>query len=82
MKRKRNKKEFKCSCCGETEVVFLTLEYSKRDGAEHRKKHLTSAGQLADLRRRGWPKDGSYTILCFNCNSAFWERGICPHQKT
>jgi hypothetical protein len=69
-----------CICCGEKEIAFLTLEHANRDGAAHRKLFHTSSGQLADLRKRGWPK-GEYTILCFNCNRATWELGICPHKK-
>lgn len=28
----------KCSCCGETEVCFLTIEHLENDGMAHRKK--------------------------------------------
>lgn len=70
----------KCTCCGEAEPVFLTLEHVQRDGRKHRELVGTSHQVLADLRRRGWPS-GLYTILCFNCNRARWTLGVCPHQE-
>lgn len=70
-----------CACCGEREEAFLTLEHKNRDGHAHRKEvGHTSSQVINDLKKRGWPKD-NYEILCFNCNRAQWERGICPHRK-
>jgi hypothetical protein len=65
----------RCSCCGETETAFLTLEHLNGDGAAHRREVHDA---VADLRRRGWPK-GEHTVLCMNCN---WARrvGRCPHE--
>lgn len=69
-----------CACCGEAEPVFLTLEHKQRDGKQHRLAvGNTSQSVLADLRRRGWPKD-NYEILCFNCNRGAWALGTCPHR--
>lgn len=67
-----------CSCCGETEPEFLTLEHINRDGAAHREK----VGQwvYGDLKRRGWPNDG-YTLLCWNCNCATKDGKLCPHVR-
>ena len=71
-----------CTCCGEAERGFLTLEHLNGSGKAHRKqcggKYILR--MLADLRRRGWPKDG-YTILCFNCNCAKSRFGSCPHKQ-
>ena len=70
-----------CACCGETEKAFLTLEHKNRDGKAHRDAvGHTVVQQLVDLRKRGWPKD-NYEILCFNCNRATWELGLCPHRQ-
>lgn len=68
-----------CACCAEAEYAFLTLEHKRRDGKQHRSSVGTSTQVLADLKRRGWPKD-NYELLCFNCNRASWEQGICPHR--
>ncbi len=72
-----------CSCCGESELAFLSLEHLNGDGKAHRLQfgeRGNNDGVVRDLKRRGWPKDG-YTILCFNCNMGkAVNGGICPHQ--
>ena len=67
----------KCTCCGEKEIKFLTIEHEAKDGKEHRKQ--TNGHYYVDLIKRGFPK--GYTVLCFNCNCAKGFYGICPHQK-
>lgn len=69
----------KCSCCGETEPRFLTLEHTRRDGAQHRKAVGGFFQVYTDLKRRGWPTDG-YTLLCWNCNCATRYGEPCPHR--
>lgn len=84
--RRRLRQEFiaayggRCGCCGEREHAFLTVEHKRRDGKEHRARVGTSTQILADLKRRGWPKR-DYELLCFNCNRASWELGVCPHRQ-
>jgi hypothetical protein len=68
-----------CSCCGEDEIRFLTLEHLNRDGKIHREKVGGSTGVYYDLRKRGYPKDG-YTILCANCNFSESLGTPCPHK--
>lgn len=68
-----------CACCHENESAFLTLEHKNRDGAAHRKQFSTSTSILRFLKRNAWPKD-DYELLCFNCNRASWENGVCPHR--
>lgn len=71
-----------CSCCGESESAFLSLEHLNGDGAEHRASLGGASKVWADLKKRGWPKDG-YTVLCFNCNlGKRCNGGICPHQMS
>lgn len=70
----------KCACCGETEFAFLTLEHIFRDGNIERKQFRTTHQLLRQLKKQGWPKD-RYEILCFNCNRATHELGICPHRR-
>lgn len=72
----------KCSCCGETEPLFLTLDHINGGGRAHRKEMGgTSAAMFNDIKRRGFPKE--YRILCFNCNCgrARSPDGMCPHSK-
>lgn len=68
-----------CSCCGESNKVFLTLEHLDGRGAEHRRKRSSNSGILVDVKREGWPKD-KYTVLCFNCNCGKAKVGQCPHN--
>jgi len=70
----------KCSCCGESEIKFLTLEHINHDGKQHRKLHKGPAGVYRDLKRRGFPKKG-YTLLCWNCQEATRFRAVCPHKN-
>lgn len=73
----------KCSCCGEAEKIFLTLEHVNNDGALHRKqvRSMNPVALILDLRKRGWPDKG-YTILCFNCNlGKAKNKNVCPHVE-
>ena len=69
----------RCTCCGETEVKFLTIDHVERDGAEHRRKvaknlYYKSIALDVDVKR--------YRILCFNCNCGREKNGgICPHEE-
>jgi hypothetical protein len=70
-----------CQCCGETEIVFLTIDHVDDDGAERRRKegHRGGTQQYRLLRRQGYP-DG-FRVLCWNCNAAIHMLGgKCPHQ--
>lgn len=77
--RKEMRKAYgeKCSCCGETESRFLTLEHLLHDGANHRRA-FPGQSIYRDLKRRGWPKD-KYTLMCWNCNMARRDGEPCPH---
>jgi len=68
-----------CACprCPETNPAFLTLEHLNGTGKAHRAKVGRHA--YADLRRRGWPKEG-YTLLCWNCNAMTRFGRTCPHE--
>jgi len=68
----------KCTCCGESEITFLTLEHLNNDGDEHRKQYGGGSGVYRNVIRRSFPKE--YTILCYNCNLAKRGGKQCPHQ--
>lgn len=62
----------RCACCGESALAFLTIDHVHNDGNAHR-----SAGQRYSgvfiyrwLKARGFPDDGRYQVLCYNCNCA------------
>lgn len=62
----------KCVVCGETLIIFLTIDHINNDGAAHRKSingHNHGGVDMgAWLRRNNYP-DG-FQVLCVNCNHA------------
>lgn len=77
----------KCSCCGESDPRFLTVDHIYNDGAEEREK-------ITGSRRNGGWFDSwlhqqivknevrdRYRLMCYNCNCGRQNNGgICPHQ--
>lgn len=65
----------KCTCCGESEWQFLSLDHINNDGAAHRR-------EVRDVYK--WAEDNNYPntlrVLCFNCNMARAFYGVCPHE--
>lgn len=73
-----------CKCCGETELLMLSLDHVASDGAAHRKA-ITGTTRLLPLQSYIWAKRNGYPaifqVMCFNCNWArHWNNGICPHE--
>ena|ERR1035437_5708008 len=72
----------KCSCCGETNMRFLTLEHKEGNGNNHRKdlfKHNVGGVHMYRwLKNNNFPKE--YAVLCMNCNWATRYGEICPHK--
>lgn len=69
-----------CACCGESELLFLTLDHIDNNGAEHRKE----IGQSSDKLHRWIVKNNypdSIQVLCYNCNMAKGHFGQCPHKE-
>lgn len=76
----------KCACCGESHMVFLSIDHINGGGAAHRSK-LRGGGYYGGgggwrmyrhLKLEGYPP--GYRVLCFNCNQAFAVLGYCPHK--
>jgi hypothetical protein len=68
-----------CSCCGETEPLFLTIDHVNDDAPEDRRagKHGGTMRYLWIIKQ-GFPD--CYRILCLNCNRGRWlNGGVCPH---
>jgi len=72
----------KCSCCGETESDFLTLDHIGGKNDTNHPWAPTRGGTsiYGKLKKMGWPKD-HYRLLCWNCNCASRWTGVCPHMK-
>lgn len=71
-----------CECCGETNLILLTLDHKNDDGNEHRKALGGSGGAwfYRWVRKNGFPD--FLRILCFNCNIGRYRNGgACPHEE-
>lgn len=68
-----------CSCCGEKEVRFLSVDHINQNGADHRRE--IGGGHLYNwLVKNNFPE--GFQILCLNCNHGrFLNAGICPHKS-
>lgn len=68
-----------CACCGEKEIVFLTIDHTNNDGHADRKAYISGARLYKKIIAAGFPD--SYQILCMNCNFAKKiTKGTCPHH--
>lgn len=75
-----------CACCGESEILFLSLDHIANNGSAHRKemfggrKNAGSGAMYAALAKAGFPK--GFQVLCMNCNCGKHRNGgVCPHKK-
>ena len=68
----------KCTCCGEKELVFLTMDH--KDG----RKKINHGSDMFGLKLLRWTKKNNFPdvlqVLCWNCNSAKGLYGRCPHE--
>ena len=67
-----------CTCCGVTELVFLSIDHMDGDGAARRRAgdHAHGKNFYGWLKENGYP--AGFQVLCFNCNFAK-SNGGCPH---
>ena len=77
-----------CECCGEKEIIFLTIEHIGRWGKEHREL-LGRKPEYLDIEKMGFPRQ-RIACLCYNCNlgtktgkpCSHWEgRGLPPYLE-
>lgn len=71
----------KCNCCGESNLIFLTIDHVYGGGCAHKRKLNFGGGTdfYMWLRRNDYP-DG-FQVLCFNCNCGRQiNGGVCPHK--
>ena len=70
----------KCECCGETEMVFLTIDHINNDGYQDKKRGITGGRLYTRIIKENFPS--IYRVLCWNCNCGRrLNNGICPHKK-
>lgn len=60
----------RCVFCGESRIVFLTIDHIDGNGAEHRRQEKISTGSKTYrwLEKNGYP--AGFQVACFNCNAA------------
>lgn len=75
-----NRMHISCVCCGEDQLLFLSLDHKNNDGNKHRKLVGTGGSNLyAWLKRNNYP--AIFQILCHNCNMGRAQNnGVCPHK--
>ena len=68
-----------CECCGESNLLFLSLDHLNNDGNKERKIYQTRDIYKKAVKEKNKTK---YQTLCFNCNQGkYINGGICPHKK-
>jgi len=67
-----------CSCCGYSELDGLGIHHIFGRKEKHG-EGLDGQELWRSIRGKGLHKE--YQVLCFNCNWAEKELGICPHKK-
>jgi hypothetical protein len=72
----------KCSCCGEKEFDFLSIDHKNNNGSKERKEKRLKGGAnfYVYVKNQKNPTE-YYQVLCFNCNLAKGFYGKCPHNK-
>lgn len=71
-----------CACCGETQILMLTLDHIDQNGAAKRRDGEGSGDRIYKiLRSQGYPP--GFRVLCRNCNYAvyFDPDHRCPHRR-
>jgi hypothetical protein len=68
-----------CSCCGETERDFLTIDHINEDGARHRREVVRSGAFYQWLKSHNFPP--GFQVLCWNCNHSKHFHGECVHKR-
>lgn len=67
----------KCVCCGESEILFLTIDHVNNDGYKDDDKYKSFYYIL-----RKEPIREDLQVLCFNCNCGkAINGGVCPHNQ-
>lgn len=70
-----------CTCCGETQIEFLTIDHTKGGGTVDRNSAGGTWGMYLKILRA--PNSRKYQVLCFNCNCGRANNGgICPHKRS
>lgn len=74
-----------CVCCGESNLLFLTIDHINGNGGQHRRQLGMGNGGghvfYQWLKNNHFPN--GYQVLCFNCNCGrAINNGVCPHEQS
>lgn len=77
----------KCTCCGENNPLFLTIDHVNNDGFKERPRNKSgnycspfSGHYYARIIKENFPPH--LQLLCWNCNCGkARNKGICPHKN-
>lgn len=75
---------FRCVCCGEHEVDFLTIDHIAGNGSKHRRE-IFGNPRLAGGNFYQWlwhqKLPSGFQVLCSNCNFSKGKHGVCIHTS-
>lgn len=74
---------FRCACCGQSEIDFLTIDHINNDGAKQRLRLFGRRNRGGVFFYRWLVKNGfppGLAVLCMNCNLSKGKHGLCVHQ--
>ena len=69
-----------CSCCGETQQEFLSIDHINHDGYAHRKSVRGGPAMYRWVIKNEFPT--TLRLLCMNCNWSYGMWGYCPHVSS
>lgn len=70
----------KCTCCGESNPRFLTVQHTQKERLEGEPKG-GGVNLYHFLKKMNWPKT-HHTLWCFNCNCGSARNNYkCPHEE-
>lgn len=71
-----------CACCGEDNLLFLTLDHKTDDAYKDRGRGMERGRDGRIARRRALREPHLFQILCYNCNCGRARNGgVCPHKE-
>lgn len=70
-----------CACCGESQIMFLTIDHKNNDGSIERNRQPYNTHSFYMKLKKNDIRD-DIQVLCFNCNlGKSINKGVCPHEK-
>lgn len=75
----------KCSCCGESNYKFLTIDHINNNGGAH-KRSIGNGRKAPTIMFYRWIVKNNFPddlrLLCWNCNCGrSVNSGVCPHKE-